>query len=266
LAERNPIRRAFVFGDTQIPFHDKRLLNLIFGFARNVLKPDTLVHVGDLLDAKSFGGFERKNQVENFIDCVDTNYKIANEHLSKLTAINPDAQKELLEGNHDYRIYKHIQKYPRLKGMLDIEKNLHLKDRGFRFWLWKKPRESMGKYRRGTLAPLRLGKLRVYHGLRFNQYHAQYNIAENSHSVLYGHVHDFQMASGRRHDSRDRHVAYCIGHCCDESQMDWRHGKASNWIHGFAVVEWSEKTGAFTVHPIPVTNYQFIWNGVLYKG
>ena len=257
---------AFYFTDTQMPFHDPRLLKLILGFAKNTLKPDKVIHGGDLLDAKSFGAFEAKNSIEQYVDCVSTNYKIANKLLDEMCDINPEATLDLMEGNHDYRIYKHSQQHPAFMELLGIEKNLKLKERGINLWLWKKPREGLNKLRPGNLAPLKLGKLHVYHGLRFNQYHAQYNIAENTHSVLYGDVHDFQMASGRRHDRSDRHIAYSIGHCCDESLMEWKHGKASNWIQGFAVIYYFPKSGVFTVYPIPVTNYQFIWNKKLYKG
>ena len=98
------INAALVFGDTHVPFHDKRAWNIISSISKD-LQPDCVVHIGDLLDCWQISDFDkdpaRRSTLQDDID-------VATGMLKTLQTQAPDAKYWLLEGNHEDRLRRLI--------------------------------------------------------------------------------------------------------------------------------------------------------------
>lgn len=98
------MERALLYGDTHIPFHDERALTLVEKLVRAV-KPITLIHIGDLIDAWQISHFSKDPRRK---DTLQENINDAAAHLSRMTSLAPRANRWYLEGNHEHRLTKAI--------------------------------------------------------------------------------------------------------------------------------------------------------------
>jgi predicted phosphodiesterase len=97
-------KHALVYGDSHYPFHDQGAINIIKKIAVDV-KPDVVVHVGDLADAWQISRFDKDPaRRESLQDDIDT----ACAHLKEMAMVTPQAKRYFLEGNHEFRLTKVI--------------------------------------------------------------------------------------------------------------------------------------------------------------
>ena len=100
-----PTTKAVIFGDTHIGFHDEAALGIVNQIIVEE-KPDILIHVGDLLDA---GVISMKfptdpSRLDTLQDDIDT----ARTKLHQWAQLAPQAERWLLEGNHEQRLTRLI--------------------------------------------------------------------------------------------------------------------------------------------------------------
>jgi len=98
-------RHALLFGDTHEPFSDPKAKKCIERIVADV-RPDVLVHMGDLIDCYSLSRFDkaitRKADVQADIDTSAA-------WLKALYMLSPNAERYYLEGNHEFRLTKTIE-------------------------------------------------------------------------------------------------------------------------------------------------------------
>lgn len=91
---------ALLWSDTHVPFHDPAVLAIVQAIAED-MKPDFLVHMGDLLDCRMLSRFDkdpdRKDSQQDEIDQ-------ARAHLAAMRLASPQSRFILLEGNHEDRL------------------------------------------------------------------------------------------------------------------------------------------------------------------
>jgi hypothetical protein len=91
---------------------------------------------------------------------------------------NPKARFTLIKANHEVRLDKFMDKYPHLKGMLDLDVLLNAKKRGLKI---------VEDYPKGNI--YRIGKLAFAHG-RYTGRTPERRMAENyGFDIAFGHVH-----------------------------------------------------------------------------
>jgi predicted phosphodiesterase len=92
--------RQLVFGDAHIPFHDEAaiatMLELIYDY-----QPDSLVCLGDTLDAYSLSDFNKDPRRK---ETLQDEINLTREFLGELRMAAPNARIDLLEGNHEARL------------------------------------------------------------------------------------------------------------------------------------------------------------------
>lgn len=91
---------ALLWGDSHFPFHDPAVLSIVQAIAED-MKPDFLVHMGDLLDCRLLSRFDKDpDRKENQQDEIDQ----ARAHLATMRLASPSSRFILLEGNHEERL------------------------------------------------------------------------------------------------------------------------------------------------------------------
>jgi hypothetical protein len=179
---------------------------------------------------------------------VDETFRAGNaildRHQSIIRARNPDAKFVLLEGNHDWRAVSYTDKHPELGGVLDVSRNLRLKERGFK-WVrsWSK----------GEL--YRLGNAYFTHGKIVSKYHAAVMAARYGVPIFYGHTHDISEFSQVLHGADKTIVGKSLGCLCRYDQAYMR-GAPSNWQQAVSTF-FVKPNGFFNEYTSRIFNHRF---------
>lgn len=252
-----PIRRVIVIPDTQLPFEDKRAIDAVEQYMADHTWSEW-IHIGDLMDFNYISKWTVNNLKVITGTTFTDDYAYANEFLDRQQKIirknNPDAKFTLIEGNHDYRPEKVIEKDPRYEGLIEVEKNLKLRSRGIkyiRFW-------SKGE-------SYKTGNALFIHGRFTNQYHANKTAMRYGTNVFYGHTHDIQLHSLVHLSGGKAIVGQSLG-CLCRYDMPFMQGTPSNWQQGFGVFHFFPN-GDFNYYVPRIFNGRFISpEGKIYEG
>lgn len=252
---KEKIYRVFILGDTHTPNQDDLTLSAIEKFMADIFI-DEYVHLGDLMDFDMISSFNADNLRENETRRLVSDYNLANKILDRHQKIvrknNKNAKFTLLEGNHENRIQRVIDKSPEVEGLLEVPKNLRLAERGFK-WI---PSWTEGEL-------YKIGKLYFMHGKWTNQYHAAKVVNAYAVNMVYGHTHDV-MNHVRVILGKDRHImAQSLGHTADENKLKYMKKGPSNWTQAVGIAE-IRPGGSFNLYPITIINHTFSFNGKVY--
>lgn len=217
---------------------------------------DGLLYIGDFLDCVSVSGHDEFNLKDREGRRLKDEFDIANEILDRhqwlIWENNPYAQFVFLEGNHEERVARYINKNPELAGLIDVPICLRLKERGFQ-WVeaWTKSED------------FKIGKATFTHGRKTGQYHAKQMVTDYGRSIFYGHTHDM-MCIPIAHKGKDEiMVGQSIG-CLCEYELPYMKGRASRWQQGFMVL-YVLPDGRFTYYTPRIFEHEFVGpDGVLY--
>jgi predicted phosphodiesterase len=248
--------KVLVLPDTQLPYQDVRTMNAIEQFiAEN--RFDEWLQLGDFMDFHYASKWTKENlkvlSTENFYD----DYQLANEFLDRHQTLirknNPKAKFTLIQGNHDIRPEKVIEKDPRFRRLIAFEDQLHLKERKINFVpFWR------------TNKPYRIGKAYFIHGLYVDKNHARKTVDAYGVNVFYGHTHDIQLYS-KVLQGKDRTVVGQSLGCLCNYNLDYMGHRPSNWQQAFAVFEFFPD-GYFTYQVYMIFKHRFRANGKTYQG
>lgn len=91
---------AVLYGDTHIPFHDQRSLDVVAQVIR-IARPNVIAHQGDLLDCYHLSRFDKNpKRIHRLQDEIDA----ARQHLAAFRLLAPEARFIYLSGNHEDRL------------------------------------------------------------------------------------------------------------------------------------------------------------------
>jgi hypothetical protein len=184
-------------------------------------------------------------------------YKVADEIVSRHEQIirknNQKARMIYLEGNHEYRIERYINAHPELQGMIEVENVLRLKQRHI---------EYVHSWSRGEI--FRLGKCAIHHGLYCTDNHAKKMVQRFGTSVLYGHVHDYQVYSSHSIDPANVLVGASLGCLCKIPQKYLR-GAPTRWSQGITIFEHDETSGDFWFQFLKINKGRLVHDGRVYQ-
>lgn len=99
-------KRWLLIPDLHFPFQDDTVLPIYFSLIRD-LKPHGIIVGGDLVDCWQISSFD-KNPAR--LDTLQNNIDQARGFLHQVSDLAPNAEKHLLEGNHEERLTKTIWK------------------------------------------------------------------------------------------------------------------------------------------------------------
>lgn len=209
------------------------------------LKPDEIVLLGDFMDVSSLSAWDldKKRRMEGqryIFEVVTANKELdfLQKHSKKIT---------YLEGNHEDRVNRYLDKYPEMEGLIEPKKVLKLKKRKIK---WYKYNELY-----------QIGKFYLTHGMYITIHHAKKHLLSLGCNIIYGHTHGAQTHL-QNMKMQLPHMAYGLGCLCNK-EPDYMRGRPANWINQFAIME-VNKEGLCWVYPVNIVDGKFIWNGKEY--
>lgn len=239
------IKSVIIIPDAHLTDEAPKDYNAIKPFIK-LFKPDKIILLGDFMDVSSLSAWDmdkkrkmegRRFKNEIFRANLELNY------LEKYT-------KEIIyiEGNHEDRIERYLDKNPEMEGMIELSDQLRFKHRKL---IWVKMNDFY-----------KLGSMRFTHGMWTSKYHANKHLIEIGKNICYGHTHKTQTAF-QCQALADPIMAYGLGTLGDK-KPDFMKNRPSNWSNQFAIYYYCEKTGYFNLYPINIIKGSFIWNGTQY--
>jgi hypothetical protein len=253
------IRTALLYGDTQFPFQDDASLSIVKQISED-LQPDTLVHMGDLVDAYTISDYDRDpHRRFNLQDEIN----LARQHLAVMRLANPNADFHLLEGNHEDRLRRLLW---RLSGPasellnLDIIKRdltwpvlLGLPELGISFYKYD------GQQAHASILP----KFTLIHGnlvRKFGGYSARGEMEKYGTSGASGHCHRLGLTAHAKLDG-----SYIWAETGCTCKLDAEYSQNPDWQHGCVVATFDTETGAPSLEPVYIYNGLAVWRGNIYK-
>lgn len=223
-----PYKLAVLIPDLHLPHEDKRSVAALEAYLRDEWW-DYWICLGDMLDNDAISAFNvGKPRKILTAPTVQEQFEYANRfldrHLGVVRGGNGECRLVYLEGNHEERTERYVDRLPELQGLVDVERGLNLKARGVqyvRFWS------------SGELYPL--GKLYLGHGAYTVQNHAAKHVRDFGCCIGYGHTHDVQSYSIKQRGKQHTIMAQSFGCLCQYDQPYLR-GRPTNWTHAFGVV------------------------------
>jgi hypothetical protein len=254
-----PVRTALLYGDTQFPFQDDGALSIVQQITR-ALQPDTIVHMGDLVDCYTISDYDRDpHRRFNLQDEIN----MARAHLAGMRLIAPDAAFHLLEGNHEDRLRRLLW---RLSGPasellnLDIIKRdltwptlLGLPELGISFYKYD------GQQAHAHILP----KFTLIHGnlvRKFGGYSARGEMEKYGTSGASGHCHRLGLTAHAKLDG-----SYIWAETGCTCKLDAEYSQNPDWQHGCVVATFDTETGAPSLEPVYIYNGLAVWRGNIYR-
>jgi hypothetical protein len=245
------IQKTVLMPDIHYPHIDQKVMDSLGEFIMEY-EPHELVYMGDQMSLDCISGWNRRKPLlkegQRLIkDYEDFDKTILQFHES---ITPPDTRRTFMIGNHEQRVKWYIEEHPELSGIIDVDANLHLQDRGYTL----KPFNTIHK----------VGKLSVIHGYYWNMYHAKKTLEAFEGNVVYSHVHNPQMyAKVSPVDRKGYHMATSLPCLCN-IKPDYKKNLPNFWINGFGIVEHLPATGYFNLYTIIIIDGCFMWNGRYY--
>lgn len=256
-AKEKDIYRVVVSPDLQAPFEDKAANSAVEQYVADN-RFDEWVDLGDFMDLDFLSthniGKHRLNAGKLLSKHYAYGREIIDRRLAALHKNNKKATMTMIQGNHDYRVEAHLDKYPELEGMIEVELGLGLAERNIqwiRFWS------------DGTI--YKIGKAAYCHGLYTSPNHAKKMVDNYCCNVFYGHNHDEQLYTKVMHGKNEVVVGHSLGCLCRQDQS-YIGQNPKNWLLAFGDFFFT-RDGFFTYYIPKLFNGQFVApTGKVYKG
>lgn len=238
--------KIMVLPDIHVPHQDKKALQLALD-AMALYKPDIIVCLGDLLDCYHVSSFDKSpERGENLQEEIDQ----AREFLAKIDIAHPKARKILLEGNHEHRLQRYINRNAAALGCLrSLKMDILLDVKKYR-WKWV-PSSQFWTF----------GPITFTHGEFATLNSAKKHLDTYQTNIVYGHTHRIRHWSQRQLDGSQKESweAGCL------AELDPGYSKHCNWVHGFLTIE--VQGDNFWVTPNRISpDYKLSFQGQVLKG
>lgn len=219
--KRHDGRTILIMPDTHAPYHSEAALSVFLNVAK-AIKPDALVILGDLFDCYSVSRFPKD---------PSRKARLRDELADGMSV--PDRIEALgipsvyfLEGNHELRLKALVcNDAPALDGMVSIQDELRVKERG---WHWVNYKKS-----------LQLGRMRYSHDFGRHGVNAgRQGLLDVGANIAFGHTHKLgTWYQGTIADGA--HVAINCGWLGDVEMVDYRHADIARREYqlGFGLVD-----------------------------
>lgn len=245
---KNDIKTVVVLPDLQCPYHDKRSLRAVLQYLETLFI-DECVILGDFADvfvlSHHSDGLPGQKENKRFAKEM----KVCNLVLDQITKAvrkrNPKCKITLIEGNHEHRVCRYLEKFPELKGTLEIPFQLRLKERGIK-WI---PYYCDFK-------PYKIGNAVFIHGLFTNDAHAKKHALRYGTCVFYGHTHDVQSTSVELMGKNKTIVGQSMGCLCKYEQSYVGHAP-TRWQQAFGLFYFLPN-GYFTYYVPRIFSHRFV--------
>lgn len=219
---------TLVVGDAHVDEHqDLRRFDALGKYLRSV-KPDNLVFIGDFLSLNCLSAWDKdkRKKMEGARYVAEINAGL--EALDRIGKVPKNTTVYFLEGNHEDRLTRYLDYDPTFHGMVGVEKDLELADRGFVWVPYKSSVVIDGTS--FTHCPITgIGKPIA------NPNVAQKALRLYSNSIVFGHTHTLDHAAEHRHGSPHLQQALAVG-CFFEHVDEYAMGSITNYWRGLVLL------------------------------
>lgn len=249
---KDDVYKVVVIPDTHYPDQDKGAVKAVKQFLRDY-QPHGFGSIGDFWDLHEVSRHEKTHDFERAARLIKAGGKLLKSFVE--AAGNPKF-KFFCEGNHEIWINQYLEDcIPGFRsGMevldypsFDIGTICKLDDMGF------------------TTLPyneiLQIGQANLTHGCYTSDAHAKAHLNVVGSNIFYGHCETIQSYSGV--NIRGVHLGQCIGTLRDIDEVKFIRNRATAWLHGFLILEFSYD-GMFTHIVPPIVNGKLRYNGKCY--
>ena len=240
------IEKTVIISDIHLPHHDPKAVSTMFNFVKG-FKPHKVIIAGDMMD---FSGISRHADA-SAANRIKSELAVGNAFLDELRKVaGAKCEIVMLGGNHDKRIRSFVElNAPQLEGMLTIEEELRLEERGISFTEYS-----------GDKAYWLSKKLAVMHGFAHGQNYAAETLRKYNVSCIVGHAHKIQVFTSPTVGQSGQQARICYGNSCLVPVKDVSYMTApSGWTQGLTVALVDKKSGAFNVYPVVMTDHLIRW-------
>jgi hypothetical protein len=217
-------------------------LSGIFSFLKD-LKPDMVILGGDIVDAQNMHGCESMRAEEIQMAWYWRDVKLLRGFLESIQKAAPKAAVVYLEGNHEERFRRVMQKYPGPfpPGTFDLIRDAAPKGMMLR-WIPYGTYDSFYK----------VGDCIFTHGTIYPDAHArQYATNYAPNKVVYGHLHDYQTWTIRTAMADNKAARYAMtAGCLTHRNPDYKKSAPNKWANGFVSFISDGTTTTPTAHEI----------------
>lgn len=255
------MKSALIIPDCHIPFESTNF-DLMLQIART-LPLSEIVILGDFLDLYGLSFYDHHPEMGDVATLYDREIECGNVRLDELDELAvkcradgaPRVKKIYLEGNHEYRLKKFLNKNARaLANRIKIPDELRLADRGGWKWIPFTKVQShdvlgVGLYARHC--PPAGGSL-------------ENSAKQAGTSCIYGHTHAFGIGTFSEKLTGTTRLAINAGWLGDDTEMvfDYVQGRP-NWTQGFVFVH--AVGSKFWIEPVKFFGKKAVFRGQVFK-
>ncbi len=241
-------KRYIVTPDKHFPLADNKAIKALCQIIEE-LRPDGYIDLGDTGEWASVSKWKWKNKtkpnLEWYLPEVITEVEEVNKGMDIIDeALDKAGVKErhFCQGNHELWLDYFVEQFPYLP-QYSCKRAIKIEARGYKF------------HRAGEL--LKIGDMNFYHGHNYGGiHHAAKHCKEYKENIMYGHHHDIQVYTDKKHGGPIS--AWSIGclKSLDRKDNEFCSGRPLNWAHGIAVVDFIGKDSFVRVIPIKDGKYR----------
>lgn len=243
------IIRGVFLSDLHLPYN----INLkgVFDFLGDY-KPHQIILGGDIVDGPDYGvdGWKMEDVERRGFYCYKRDVALILELCANLEIVSPKSELIFLDGNHEERYDRLVNKYPKaLKSQFNLKRDVGIIQK----WIKYGDYDSFYK----------VGDCLFTHGTLYPDAHAKKMAqAYAPLKTVYGHIHDFQAYTTHSGDPRKPARYALTAGCLCGRLPDYKNGMPNKWTNGF--VSWVSINGVTTPTPHIIENGKFEIGGTIY--
>ena len=254
-------RHALLYGDTHVPYQDKSALKVIERITADV-KPDMVVHMGDLFDCWQISTFDKEIDQR---DDLNSTLNAGCAHLKQMWMLSPDAEHYLLEGNHEHRLARtmnrakegtrELMRLPEISGVLSWPGILAA--RGISQQMWEFiPHKGQARRRLFPRFVIKHGtRVAAKSGVTAHREMARYGASGAS-----GHTH--RLGHVFTNDYSGSHTWLETGCTCDLTPT---YTEDPDWQHGCVIITFTQDYKFFNPTVVYIQDGNAIYADTRYK-
>lgn len=252
------VSNALIIPDCHIPYHDKKAYDLMLNSAIATYGANNIHEVVILGDYADFYAINSHGKEASMSGAkLKKEVAAVNKELDRLDQLFPNAKKVFIQGNHEYRLERYIDRQcPELFGIVGTEELFRLKERGWHYVPYGPTQlyQILGSRLYARHEPY-AGGVHVAHG----------TVVKAGCSVIFGHTHRIQeaqvvMANG------ENHRGISCGWLGDKNSKVMQYVKSHHqWCLGFSVCS-VLPDGTFFNNIIHIINHKCAIAGKVYHG
>lgn len=227
--------------DTHVPYQDEQAVETALKMV-HWYKPDMICFLGDFLDYAPLSRYMKDSVSERAATSMQAEFEAGNRLFDRFTKYCQNVV--YLDGNHESRYQPYTDQHPEVRGLVEPEKGLEFSQR-------RKDGYKIRHFRYNEC--FRNGNLYATHGWYTNQHHAQKHVNSFCRNVVYGHIHDVQVATAISPiDQSRKHMAVCLGCLCNRSP-EYMRNAPNKWVHCLGIAHF-RKNGDFNLDPVVISD------------